>query len=149
MPYDYIGLTRGLKLHIRRRNERGAAAVEFAIVLPLLVLLVFGIMEAGWMFAQQVEIRNAAREGARVAVVGETGSATTVCERADLSGSGAEVEVVIDSVNESVIVTVSNAYESLTGALDSIFGDVTLSSEVEMRAERPIDQLSGDSATCP
>ncbi|MGB5566661.1 MAG: TadE/TadG family type IV pilus assembly protein, partial [Acidimicrobiia bacterium] len=42
-----------------RQGERGASLVEFAVVLPLLILLVFGIMEAGWLFAQQVEIRNA------------------------------------------------------------------------------------------
>ena len=48
----------------RRDREKGASLVEFAVILPLLVLLVFGIMEAGWGFAQLVEIRNAAREGA-------------------------------------------------------------------------------------
>jgi len=38
-------------------------------VLPLFLLLLFGVMESGWMFAQQVEMRNATREGARLAVV--------------------------------------------------------------------------------
>ena len=75
-----------------KRNERGASIVEFAIVVPLFVLLVFGIIEAGWFFSQQVEIRNAVREGARIAVV-DFGSANETiaetCSRADLSGSGA------------------------------------------------------------
>ena len=53
----------------RRDRERGAAAVEFAVILPIFVLLIFGTMEAGWFFSQQVEIRYAAREGARLAVV--------------------------------------------------------------------------------
>ena len=47
-------------------REKGASLVEFAVVLPLLILLVFGIMEAGWLFAQQVEVRNAAEENAVV-----------------------------------------------------------------------------------
>ena len=47
----------------RRDREDGGLAVEFALVLPLLITLVFGIMEAGWLFAQQVEMRNAARRG--------------------------------------------------------------------------------------
>ena len=66
------GLPEGGRLMFRmfhRDREDGASLVEFAVVLPLLILLVFGIMEAGWLFAQQVEIRNAAREGARLAVV--------------------------------------------------------------------------------
>ena len=52
-----------------RIGEKGAAAVEFAIILPLLVLIVFGTMEfALLMFNKQV-ITNAAREGARKAII--------------------------------------------------------------------------------
>ena len=75
----------------RRDGEKGASLVEFAVVLPLLILLVFGIMESGWLFAQQVEIRNAAREGARLAVVDfpDPGDSTQIiaetCSRATLS----------------------------------------------------------------
>ena len=53
----------------RRRRERGAAAVEMAIVLPLLVLLLGGIIDFGWLFFNEVMLANAAREGARGAVV--------------------------------------------------------------------------------
>jgi Flp pilus assembly protein TadG len=48
-----------------RRDERGAALVEFAILSPLLLLLVLGIIEFGWLFGQFNEIRHAAQEGAR------------------------------------------------------------------------------------
>lgn len=56
---------------IRRmiRSERGAAAVEMAIVLPVLILLVGGIIDFGRAFMQQVILTNAAREGTRVAVL--------------------------------------------------------------------------------
>jgi len=50
---------------MRMRDQRGAAAVEFAIVLPLLMLLLLGILEFGWMFNQQISLTNAAREAAR------------------------------------------------------------------------------------
>ena len=63
-----------------KRNERGASMVEFAVVVPLFFLLIFGIIEAGWFFAQQVEVRNAAREGARIAVVDYGTSAATIAE---------------------------------------------------------------------
>ena len=48
-------------------RERGAAAVEFALVLPILVLLVFGIVEFSIGFNRQQALHAAAREGARVA----------------------------------------------------------------------------------
>jgi len=52
------------------RNDRGAAAVEFALILPILLLLIGGIVDFGRAFFTQVVITNAAREGARAAVVG-------------------------------------------------------------------------------
>ncbi len=51
------------------RNDKGATAVEFAIILPVLLLFVFGIIEWGlYMYNRQV-ITNAAREGARYGVL--------------------------------------------------------------------------------
>ena len=46
-------------------SERGVAAVEFAIVFPLMLLLMFGIIEFGTMMYDQIMVTNAAREGAR------------------------------------------------------------------------------------
>lgn len=48
-----------------RRNERGATAVEFAFIMPLLVLLVLGIAEFGHAFQVQGTLSAAAREGVR------------------------------------------------------------------------------------
>jgi len=50
-----------------RDGERGAVAVEFALVLPVLVLLLFGIIEFGLMYNRQQALHAAAREGGRVA----------------------------------------------------------------------------------
>lgn len=50
-------------------KERGAAAVEFALVLPVLLAILLGIMEFGFLFNQQISATNAAREGARFAAV--------------------------------------------------------------------------------
>lgn len=51
-------------------GERGAAAVEFALVLPILVLLLFGIVEFGRGYNAKVTLTHAAREGARALAVG-------------------------------------------------------------------------------
>ena len=51
----------------RQRDDRGAAAVEFALVSIPLFLLLFGIIQFGWAFYSQITISQAAREGARYA----------------------------------------------------------------------------------
>jgi Flp pilus assembly protein TadG len=58
-------------------GERGAAVVEFALVLPILVLLVFGIIDFGQGFNAQVELRGAVREGARALALGACASSST------------------------------------------------------------------------
>ena len=52
-----------------RRSERGAAMVEFAIVVLLLFTLLFGIIEFGWILNGYITLTGAARDGARIAVV--------------------------------------------------------------------------------
>ena len=49
----------------QRRDDRGAAMVEFAMILPLLLMLVVGIIEFGQAYNIQVSIQAAAHEGAR------------------------------------------------------------------------------------
>jgi Flp pilus assembly protein TadG len=58
-----------------RRSEEGASAVEFAILAPLLFMLLFGIIGFGLAFLQVQSIRTAVREGGRYAATGGTVSA--------------------------------------------------------------------------
>lgn len=55
-------------LQHRRRGESGQAMVEFAIVLPVLILLVLGITEFGRALSALIVLQNAAREGARYGI---------------------------------------------------------------------------------
>lgn len=55
-----------------RGDDHGAAAVEFALVLPVLLLVVFGIIDAGRMLNMQIALTQAAREGVRVTALGGT-----------------------------------------------------------------------------
>ena len=73
---------------IRRklRGEDGAAAVEFAIVVSLLFVLLFGIMEFGLAFFELQNLRSATREGARVAAIG--GNADEVSDALVAGASG-------------------------------------------------------------
>lgn len=70
-------------LHGRSSADRGAAAVEFALLLPLMLLIVLGIIDFGRMLNAQQTLTNAAREGSRLVafgqqdVVGRTQAAAT------------------------------------------------------------------------
>lgn len=59
---------------MRSSRDDGAAAVEFAIVLPLLLLILFGIIDFGRAYNQQLVITEAAREGARADALGQSAS---------------------------------------------------------------------------
>lgn len=50
-------------------SERGAVAVEFALLAPVLILILLGIMEFGRAYNTQITLSNAAREGARVMAI--------------------------------------------------------------------------------
>jgi Flp pilus assembly protein TadG len=54
------------------REQRGASAVEFALIAPLLFMIVFAIIGFGVAFMQLQSIRGAVREGARISAVGAT-----------------------------------------------------------------------------
>ena len=119
-----------MKTSIRRRfrEEGGAAAVEFALIVGVLSLLVFGMMEYGLFFLQSQSLRAGAREGARHAAVGANltevkqvvsdgsagalpagssavsmdvvGSTQTTCTTSAADDTqGKEVEVTIDTTN--------------------------------------------------
>jgi Flp pilus assembly protein TadG len=57
------------RFHRRARDERGAVAVEFALISTMLFMLLFGIIEFGQVYSQYEVFVNAAREGARVGAV--------------------------------------------------------------------------------
>lgn len=56
-------------------RKRGTATVEMALVVPLLAVFLFGIIEFGWMMGHVLSLKQAAREGARLATIGATPTA--------------------------------------------------------------------------
>lgn len=60
------------------REDRGAAALEFGLILPILVMLVFGVIAFGYMLSFRQGMSQAAAEGARSAAVQISGTANSV-----------------------------------------------------------------------
>lgn len=104
----------------RTRDDRGAAAVEFALVLPLLLLVVFGIFDAGRMLNMQIALTQAAREGVRVAALGgSAGDAVARAEAAMFPVTGATASLTtacpaVPTPTDDAVLNVSRTYNYIT-----------------------------------
>lgn len=131
-----------------RRNRRGAAAVEFAIIAPLFFLLIFGLIEFGRMVMVQQIITNASREGARIAVLDGTtkqevqAAVMNYLQSARIYGvSPEDIPVDPDPPNaagygEPVTVTVTIPFNQVSWLPGSFFNrDIELTASTIMRRE--------------
>ena len=128
-------------------RRRGAAVVEFAVVAPLLFLVLFTTIEGGRMIVVNQILANASREGARRAVLEQASAAEAQAVTAeyltDASISGATVTVSPSSLDmlahsDPVTVTVSVPFASVSWLpAPMYFKEWTLSQQTVMRAERP------------
>src|SRR5262245_36628295 len=89
----------------RRESERGAELIEFALVLPLLLLLVLGIVDFGFMFQRLEVVTNAAREGARIAVLPGYDTDDVIGRVTNYMNDGG---VPLDLANNNPLVDVGN-----------------------------------------
>jgi hypothetical protein len=149
----------------RSSDERGAVLVEFALVLPLLLILVFGMLEFGKAFNYWIDTTHLANEAARWAVVNNNPGAGTLQEYIKSQANtpelrdggtasippGDEAEVCIsfpngtDNVGDPVHVTVTATYHWIPFVGDRIgSANVTITGSATMRLEaRPTNYLAG------
>jgi Flp pilus assembly protein TadG len=132
-------------LRRRAQRRRGAAVVEVAVLAPLMVLLVFGMIDVGRALMVQHLLTNAARDGARAAILdGATASdveAQVEAYLADSSVPAATVTVTpnpLDSaaVGDPVTVNASVSFDSVSWLPSSWYlRGTTLEAAVVMRRE--------------
>lgn len=138
-----------MKTHMmtRMRSERGAELVEFALVLPMLLLLGLGICDFGMLFQRYEIVTNAAREGARAGAVGLTPQQIETVVRTYLEAGGLTATPTIEVSSPDVganlaVVLVSVEYPNgtfIVGPIAKLFDAsmqaVTLRSAATMRKE--------------
>lgn len=115
-------------------KERGAAAVEFALVVPLLIAFLFGIVEGGTRYSQQAEVNHWAFIVARDLAIDPSKSASTLVttlKGADTHTYTAATTGGCTSGGTSVTVTVTSERDSITG----LFGNYTLKGKGVARCE--------------
>jgi Flp pilus assembly protein TadG len=105
-------------VRVRWRDERGAALIEAALIMPLFAMLVFGMLSGGSLYNRKMQITQAAREGARYGM--------TVPADQTFADGGTWVEnvraVVLEragldlGVNEVCVSLVAHATPTVVGA---------------------------------
>ncbi len=109
-------------------GDEGAVLVEFALICPLLFLLIFGVIEFGWAFGQNLDVRHGAREGARLAAVNFRSTSATV-------GAAQRDELVAE---------ICGRLDSNAGVKVSLHrpGTADVGQVIEVRVKKPLDQLT-------
>ncbi len=125
------------------KNQEGQSLVEFALVIPLLLIILMGIIEFGLMFNSFIVITNGSREGARLASLG--GTDTEIVERVELVTRSIDITNITVTISpnyssrsngEMVTVLVEYDYQMISPIISNLLSPlINLESETIMRVE--------------
>ncbi len=134
----------------RDPRDRGSVAVEFALLLPVLLLIIFGVIDFGRAINDQITLTQAAREGARLASLGYSTSAvqaraqsaatglspvTVTVSTSCPAGAGTGVDAVVQTSYQFSFVTPVGAFASMFGSATFGSSTLTLTATGEMPCE--------------
>jgi Flp pilus assembly protein TadG len=127
----------------RKTSDRGTAAVEFVLVVPVLLLIVFGIIDFGRALNAQIALTGAAREGVRLAALGYSNAAVQArVAAAAPSLSGVTATVVAScpagagpAADAQVNVSYQFSFITPVGAIASFFGVSGLGAPIALTAQ--------------
>ena len=123
-----------------RRRERGQELVEYALILPIMMLILMSILDLGRAVYYYSAINNSAREGARYGVINPDDPAgiEAVVRNKAVVLNPANLTVVISSPDEDTVrVTLTYQFTPITPIVGTLLGsnEVTLGSQATMRIE--------------
>ena len=136
----------------RARREDGAALVETAFVLPIMLLVSVGIFEFGRAYQTWQVITNATREGARVAVLPEyTDDSVKARVRTYLKDGGLPAAIVDDTAKTNVDITATTIPIDVGGTNTASAARVVVEYPFEFMVLQPVAQLvvNGSMAGAP
>jgi Flp pilus assembly protein TadG len=127
----------------RFTDECGQSLVEFAIILPILLLLIMGIIEFGLIMNSCLTIQNASREGARIAIVGAADSDIRnriISDSPNLQTADLTIDITpvegSRSSGDTITVAISYNYHLVTPFISSILNNsLILHAQTSMRME--------------
>jgi Flp pilus assembly protein TadG len=125
----------------RREREEGQAAVELALLLPLVVLLLLAILQLGLVARDVVLVSHASREGARAAATDPRPGAAAAAVRQSSGLDPAHLDVVVSGrggPGSRVRVTVTYRVPTDVPLIGSLLGEPTARSSTTMRVEGPL-----------
>jgi Flp pilus assembly protein TadG len=93
-----------------RKTRRGQSLVEFALILPVLLLIMFGVVDLGRAFYISVVLSNVAREGARYAALNPTATATDIRQAALAEAGGAGVGLAEGNIDLTLPIERGKAF---------------------------------------
>lgn len=128
----------------RRRSQRGQSLAEFALIFPVFLIIVFGIVDFSLGLKAWIAVTNSSREAARVLVLGQSCAQVTAAANSAASQLSPPVTVTITpssctgNSGDAMSVTVSYSYRYVTplgNFVKQITGPITMSSTSTMRHE--------------
>lgn len=127
----------------RLRSARGAELVEFALVMPLLLLMVAGLIDVGFMFSQYTVVTNAAREGARVAAVpGWVEDDVTARVNEYVAAAGLPADAVVTQVTPVAVTAGTRTVNAVRVAVSYPYNFLILGPLVEALGQTPVSALT-------
>jgi Flp pilus assembly protein TadG len=126
----------------RARREEGAALIETAFVLPIMLLVCVGILEFGRAYQSWQVVTNAAREGARVAILPNyTNPSVEARVRTYLKNGGLSPSIVDDTSKTKVLITDTTIPVDVGGTVTAPAARVVVEYPFEFMVLQPVAQL--------
>ena len=109
------------------RDKKGQSTVEFALVLPVLLLIVFGIIEFRFIFNAYVTVISSAREGARYGIIGDKDEGQIIQKVKDTAGaldiSPGKFNVAVEKTSSQLTVRVTYNVDIIDPIMGGILGN--------------------------